>query len=302
MINKISYSFFSPKKKENNRWYDKYNSHDDRYWYNIPAIISLNKIFYPDFDIIFYISSEIKENPLYKVIEESINRLKGISVEIMKYDYKYTEPTIWRYKPLIESSADILLCRDIDSIPNEDEIKSTYYFLNNDNFKITTIRSHKHHNCGGTIILAGLCGFRTKDINYENNNFDEFYNKIVLDRWGFDQSFLINFLISKGENWILNHFLDSRISNGDNYVLNPKLNCESNNEIFYRNNIKIDFDINLMNLLNSITTWPGEPVDCRTVFMKELLKFDEYNPINIMKDILYSDKLLKNFYIDGNRW
>lgn len=299
LINEISYSFFTTRREEEDgsRFYDKYTS-SERYWYNIPAIIALNKLFYPDFEIKFYISSDIKENPLYKVIEDSINRIGGISVEVMNYDYKYTEPTLWRYKSIIESSVDTLLCRDIDSLPNEDEIKSTYYFLNNNNFKITSIRSHKHHNCGGTIMLAGLCGFRTKDTNYPNNNFDHFYKNVAVDKWGIDQSFLIGFLISKGEEWISNHFLDSRISNGDNFVYNSLLRCQSNNEVFYRNNVKINFDSNLIGLINSITSWPGEPVNCRGNLLIELLKFEKYNSISIMKDILMSDDILKKFYLE----
>jgi len=66
----ISYSFFTPKKFNDNKFYDKHLS-IDRYWYNIPAIIALNKIFYPDFEIRFYISPDIKENPLYKILEHS---------------------------------------------------------------------------------------------------------------------------------------------------------------------------------------------------------------------------------------
>ena len=296
-MNQISYSFFTPKKYNDDKFYDKYIS-IDRYWYNIPSIISLNKLLYPDFEIKFYISSDIKDNPLYKVIDESIKKIEGISVEVMNYDYSFTEPTIWRYKPIIESSVDILLCRDIDSIPNEVEVKSTYYFINNENFKITSIRSSKYHNCDGTIILAGLCGFRTKELNYPNNNFDEFYYNIGIDQWGIDQSFLIRFLKSKGADWILNNFLDSRISNVDNIVLNPRLNCVSNDEIFYRDNVSLDIDNKLLSLLNSITSWPGEPVNCRGNLLIELLKFDKYPSIRIMKDILMSDNNLKNFYIE----
>jgi hypothetical protein len=296
-LNQISYSFFGPKKSNEHRWYDKHLS-DERYWYNIPAIIALNKLFYPDFELKFYISPDIKDNTLYKVIEESINKIEGVSAEVMYYDYLYTEPTMWRYKPIVESSVDVLLCRDIDSIPNEDEIKSTYYFLNDENFKITTIRSNKHHNCDGTIILAGLCGFRTKDTEYPNNNFDEFYQNFKIDKWGVDQSFLINFLKSKGSSWILNHFLDSRISNADNVVLKSRLNCTSNDEIFYRNNVKIDFDDDLIKLINSITSWPGEPVSVRGGLLLELLKFDKYESISIIKDILMNDINLKKFYLE----
>lgn len=71
LINEISYSFFTTRREEKDvsRFYDKYIS-SERYWYNIPDIA-------------------LKENPLYKVIEDSINRIGGISVEVMNYDYKY---------------------------------------------------------------------------------------------------------------------------------------------------------------------------------------------------------------------
>ena len=295
-MNQISYSFFTPKKFNNNKFYDKYLS-TERYWYNIPVIIALNKLFYKDFEIKFYISPDIVNNPNYKVISDSIEKYDGVSVEIMNYDYNYTEPTIWRYKPIIESSVDILLCRDIDSIPNEVEVKSTYYFLNDDNFKITSIRSHKYHNCDGTIILAGLCGFRTKDTLYPNKNFDDFYSNIGKDRWGIDQDFLIDFLKSKGEEWVSNHFLDSRISNGNNIVLKPRLNCISHDEKYYLN-LDLDIDRNLLDILNSITSWPGEPVNCRGDILMEILKFNQYESLNIMKEIILNDENLKKFYLE----
>jgi len=295
-MNQISYSFFTPKKFNDDKFYDKYLSLD-RYWYNIPSIIALNKLFYKDFEIKFYISPDIKNNPLYKIISDSIENYDGVSVEVMNHEYEYTEPTIWRYKPIIESSVDILLCRDIDSIPNEVEVKSTYHFLNNDNYKITSIRSHKYHNCDGTIILAGLCGFRTKDTLYPNGDFDEFYNDIGKNRWGIDQDFLIGFLKSKGTQWVSDNFLDSRISNGDNLVLEPRLNCVSHNESFYNESINLDIDTKLLDILNGITSWPGEPVNCRGDILKEILNFNQYEPLNIMSEIILGDEKLKEFYL-----
>lgn len=295
-MNQISYSFFTPRKYNNNKFYEKYSSRD-RYWYNLPALISINKIFYPDFEIVFYISPDIIQNPLFKLIEESIKN-GDVRIEIMDYDYNYTEPTVWRFKPIIESSVDVLLCRDIDSIPNEAEIKATRFFIENEKYKMTSIRSHKFHNSYDTIVLAGLCAFRPKDLLFPNNNFEEFWKSIARDQWGLDQFFLINFLLSKGVDWVSNHFLDSRISNGtDNFVNLPIIKCDSLDEKFYIHNVEYDIDIELFSLLNKITVWPGEPVNFRESFLSELLKFDKYEPIKRIKEILYSDEGLKKFYL-----
>lgn len=296
IMNQISYSFFTPIKYNDNKFYDKYISRD-RYWYNLPALISLNRLFYPNFEIKFYISPDIINNPLYHLISESIKN-QDVTIEVMNQHYKYTEPTVWRFKPIIESSVDILLCRDIDSIPNEVEVKATKYFLDNDVYKITSIRSHKYHNSHDTIMLAGLCGFRTKDTLFPNNNFDEFWQIVAKDYWGIDQSFLINFLFSKGEQWIFNHFLDSRTSNGDNSVLLPNFNCTSYDEKFYLENVNLNIDNDLLSLLNRITTWSGEPVNCRGNLLLELFKFDNYDSIKRVKDIVLSNDNLKKFYIE----
>ena len=63
MTNKlISYCFFLPKFIDNDRavWDNLYDDYD-RYWYNLPALLILDKILYPDYTKRFYITKVKKE-------------------------------------------------------------------------------------------------------------------------------------------------------------------------------------------------------------------------------------------------
>ena len=69
---------------------------------------------------------------------------------------------MWRMIPYWKG-VDILLCRDIDSLPSINEVKATKTFIESD-YSIHTMRTHTQHNSYNTRILAGLCGFKPKMI------------------------------------------------------------------------------------------------------------------------------------------
>jgi hypothetical protein len=165
----ISYSFFEPKSlhREMRTW-DLYNN-QDRYWYNIPALMAINSVVYPDAKIKIHISNNIKSNKYFEILEKIADNFGNIELVNLDYDYRETEPTMWRYKPLFDKESDIVLCRDIDSLPNSDEIKATYYFLNNSQYYVHTLRTHTNHVIPHTIILAGLCGYRPNKIEFLQN-------------------------------------------------------------------------------------------------------------------------------------
>ena len=121
----ISYCFFTPKNLHKEmRFWDLYNTYD-RYWYNIPALMAVNSIIYPNAKIKIHLSEEIKSNPLFEILDKISENMSNVELVFMPYEYTNTEPTMWRYKPLFDKESDVVLCRDIDSLPNEDEIKST---------------------------------------------------------------------------------------------------------------------------------------------------------------------------------
>lgn len=279
------------------RFWDVYNSFE-RYWYNIPAVVVMNSIFYPDFIQRIHISRDIKENYLYPILETISDKFPNVEIVEMEYEYVNTEPTMWRYKPLFDKDCDIVLCRDIDSIPNQDELLATNYFIRNENYLVHTLRTHTNHTTPPTIILAGLCGFRPKLIPFiQNFNFEQYYSHFKNPSWGLDQNSLIGIFISKPD-WTEQHFLDSPISTKYHTVGSPLIKCKSFSQNYYPTQIKIDQSLlGIVNFLNEQTTWAGEPTDIRKERLVKLLSFD--NPfISIMNECIESSvEEIRNFYL-----
>ncbi len=279
------------------RFWDKYNSFQ-RYWYNIPAVVSLNSVFYPEFEQIIHVSSNIKENPLYPLIESIINNFENVSIRVIESEYVNTEPTLWRYKPLFDKSCDLVLCRDIDSIPNSDELLSTKYFIDNPQFLVHTLRTHTNHSTPPTIILAGLCGFRPKLIPFiQNFNFDEYYQYVKTPHWGLDQNSLISIFV-RNQEWTNEFFLDSPITTKFHTVGNPLIRCKSFDQNFYKENVVMDERYNeLMNFMNEETSWAGEPSDIRKEKLQKLLSFEFEPMMKMFKCIESLEKNIIDFYL-----
>jgi hypothetical protein len=285
-MNMVSYSFFEPKVLHGHRYWDKFNK-IDRYWYNLPALIAVNSLVYPNFKIKFHVSKNIVENKLFVLLEECKDKFK-IDLEIIGRDYVNAEPTIWRYKPLLEKECEILLCRDIDSIPTTDEILATYYFITNDKYDVSTIRSHKHHKGP---MLAGLCAFRPRNI-YLNCNFNT-----VLDNlgsgWGVDQDFIINTL-TRNRRFTKSKFLDSRLNSRNHYIERPVIECDSFDEKYYKDNVNCSVSDDILQLLDLYTKWPGEPVDIRGEKLIKLLNDEVFSD---MLSLIENNKILQEFYL-----
>jgi hypothetical protein len=261
--------------------------------------MAVNSIIYPSAKIKIHISKEVKNHFLFEIIEKISLNFKNIEIETLDYDFSNTEPTMWRYKPIFDKQSDVVLCRDIDSLPNEDEIKATFFFLQNSNFYVQTLRTHTNHVIPATIMLAGLCGFRPKKIDFINNiSFDTYYNHFKNAGWGLDQNSLINLFV-RDPNWTRNRFLDSPISTEFHNVGGPLIQCESLNQNFYRNKIELDISSELLNFLNRNTKWSGEPIDIRGDKLKEFFEI-ELDEIKIMKKTISEcSENLQKFYL-GN--
>jgi hypothetical protein len=293
----ISYCFFTPKSLHKElRFWDVYNT-QERYWYNIPALICVNSIVYPDARIKIHLSNEIRENPLFEILQRIVDVFKNVELVFMPYEYENTEPTMWRYKPLFDKESDILLCRDIDSLPNTDEIKSTMFFLKNNQFFTHTLRTHTNHVSPQTIMLAGLCGFRPNKIEFLNNvNFEMYYNHFKNSGWGLDQNSLINMFV-RDQNWTKQRFLDSPISTEFHKVGPPIIECQSLNQDVYRNTIDLDLPKELTQILDSETKWAGEPTNFRGEKLKNILKID-LPQTKLMSEVIDGcSEEIKNFYL-----
>ena len=293
----ISYCFFTPKSLHKElRFWDSYNT-QERYWYNIPALICINSIVYPNAKIKIHISSEIRQNPLFEILQRISDSFENVELVFLNYYYENTEPTRWRYKPLFDKESDVVLCRDIDSLPNSDEIKSTKFFLSNNEFFTHTLRTHTNHVSPQTIMLAGLCGFRPKNIEFLNSiNFEMYYNHFKNPGWGLDQNSLINMFV-RDSNWTRERFLDSPISTEFHKVGPPLIECKSLNQDIYRNVINIDLPKELVYILDSETKWAGEPTNFRGEKLRNILNIN-LPQTKLMSEVIEgcSDEV-KNFYL-----
>ena len=271
----ISYCLFTPKKLNNEiRFWDPY-SNELRYWYNIPALVAINTIIYPKAEIWIYLSEEIKDHLLFDILLRLKESFTSLNLIFLDYPYKNTEPTLWRYKPVFDCFADIILCRDLDSLPNELEIKATYYFIENPKYYIQTLRTHTNHRFPITTILAGLSAFRPLQINQlKGSDFETFYHSNKSDSYGLDQSAIIKFFTTDSK-WTKKFFLDCAISSPNQNPGKPLIPCISLKENTYKKK-KISEEIPepLLKLLNNTTEWGGEPIDFRGEKLKKLLDVD----------------------------
>jgi hypothetical protein len=285
----ISYSLFTPKKLYSHRVWDKTNN-PDRYWYNIPILMAINKIIYTDFDILIQVSPDIKQDIKYEMLKK-LSEEFGIKIEVNNSPYNETEPTVWRYRPLFNKECNVLLCRDIDSLPTYNEYLATKDFIISDK-NLHTIRSHTNHTTGATIILAGLCGFKPNNIPFLNFDFDKYYNTVSKIGWGLDQSSLIQ--IFDRPDWTKSNFIDSALSNRSHKVGNPIRPCIKKTEKDYKSTNEYS---DIFNIISQYVEWAGEPVDFRKEKLLKLLDMD-YLEFKKLKEILEnSNERIKEFYL-----
>ena len=55
------------------RTWDVHNT-QDRYWYNIPALMAVNSVIYPNAKIKIHLSEEIKNNPKFEILQKISER------------------------------------------------------------------------------------------------------------------------------------------------------------------------------------------------------------------------------------
>ena len=150
----ISYSLFETKNihQRSHRDWDQHWEEINRYWYNIPALYIINSLLYKEFQMNIYVSNTIKNHKLYDLLEE-LNKEDNFNLIEVDKEYSNTEPTMWRMIPFWEKDIDIILCRDLDSLPTISEVKTTKQFIAS-KFSIHNIRSHNNHNNIETMMMA----------------------------------------------------------------------------------------------------------------------------------------------------
>ena len=277
----ISYSFFEPKTLVRGRFWDKYAEDPFRYYYNIPASILSNKIIYPEYDTLFYITDNSFGNPLSLIFDT----LKDyMTIEVINMDYLTTEPSTLRMIPVWEN-VKILLTRDIDSIPSKVEWQYSKDFEKSI-ASIGTIRTHENHYGRECCMLAGLSAFKPNNISIDikGKSFEEYLYKSH-DKYGCDQDIMIRTFIST--NLKKYDFLD---------CYTYKQNKPQDFPCLKARLLEEPEDSNILDIFNlskelGLDSWPGEPTDARGPYTEYLLNlFPE-----VKKDIL-KNKLLSKFY------
>lgn len=278
----FSYCLFEPKTMPSHRDWDKHKTNKDRYWYNIPTILLLNKLLYKEYTTRFFLSENIWKNPLSKIFKI----FNDAEYQTIKIDYLLTEPAIWRMNPLWEFDVSIFHTRDVDSITSEQEYKFLKAFELS-SCCVGTIRSHEDHTetCK---MLAGLSSFKPELISSDIKGINfNFYYSNKKNVYGSDQE-LLNKYFTENPHFTKNNFLDCKIDRQFNEQNFPCVKADLSS-IDVEQQKKEIFDI-IKKYTNC--SWLGEPCDSRG----ELLDFLLEQNLEIKQRIL-EDKQLAKFYM-----
>jgi hypothetical protein len=190
--------------------------------------------------------------------------------------------SMWRYLPLFEPN-DVVFPRDIDSVISKEELEC-YSIFENSNFDVMTIHSHVEHKNLPCRMLAGMSGFKPKNLNLDGNIINRLYEAKDLSC---DQNFLINTFVNKEYKSVFLDFLihDCDVSPNIGFVV-KKIHSENSNKMF-----------SLIEK-HKLCPWAGYPCDSRKSALFELTEM--YNNIELVKTIhsyLNEKPELKSFYL-----
>lgn len=278
----ISYSLFEPKFLPQHRSWDAWKNNQARYWFNVPAVIILNEILFPEYNLVFYVSKNVWDNPLSEVFRA----FPKVKVQTIERDYDLTEPAIWRMMPLWDRGVSVLLPRDIDSLPTLEEYKYVRAFEDSQ-CVVGTIRSHENHHGVFCRMLAGLSAFKPDLITpqIKGFNFDMYYASRP-DEYGSDQNLMIRTFTSE-ESFTKTSFLDCKINRQEN---DQEFACIHANleSIEVPNLVR---DVLAVTATTTGTSWLGEPCDSRGMLLNYLL---DLKP-QYKKNLSINDKI-SSFY------
>jgi len=283
----LTYCFFKPLVLPQNRTWDKDWNKEDRYYYNIPAVVLTNKIIYPDYDTILYVTPNIFENPLSQIFDI----FKDNFIQIIEIDLQYsmTEPMVLRMLPLWED-VEIFHTRDMDSVPTETEYQYLRCFEHSE-CTIGTIRTHPNHYGRGCRMLGGLSSFKPNKIpaNIKGPSFNEYF-KHGHYQYGCDQDLLISYFTTTPE-YTKNYFYDCMAYQQHNYQDFPCKVCSPQDlkSIDIESDQKLLFDTLKEEGLDS---WAGEPIDARGPYTEILL-----SKFNKEREAIEANNLLSKFYL-----
>lgn len=289
----ISYSLFDSKKNFNHiRDWDNHREINYRYWTNIPTLVLANSLLYPKYVMKLFIHSSIKENPLFPLLSH-LKENFNLSLVELNMDYSGREPSLWRFIPIWDKNNEIVLTRDLDSLPNTSELKCSRLFESSD-CEVMTMRSHPNHNhqIRAVRMLAGLSGFKP-NVMGDIGQYESFYkHATTLWEWGLDQEALIeHFLEKKGYGYLSKKFMDCAVDYRKENSMWPCFPIKQEDTLVVNLSEK---DIELMRILDKLTDWAGKPIDSRGIF-EEIVKLSGKNGIDLKK-FISSNPQAREFY------
>lgn len=266
---------------------------EERFWNNIPYLLITNSFVYQDFHMKFFVHEDCIKSSLFSLLGEPARKFDNIEIEIVNEPVKGTKLTIWRMKPLWEDDVEYLFCRDIDYAITDLERKSVEYFIKQTDRSICSIRSYHLHT---TPLMAGLCGFKVKEV-YEKiknraSSFAEYIDFGIKNVeycknwwWGCDQALLRDFFSP-----LLNScLLDCVVQNAPKKVgrIKSKLCLPSEYD-------KVELPLcnkKVLEFGSSLSGFVGQPFICNSTQLKQLMDLDNNEMVEIFR------KLFKDNYI-----
>lgn len=130
---------------------------ENRYWLTLPAAIVAYLELYPGFAIRLHHPPEVKDHMLWQAILHFAQAEPRLQLSEVTRAHANYQASMWRLLPLWDPKVSVVLCRDVDSVPDSDELSATRLFLKHPTAAIHSLRSYMLH---GTLLMAGLCGFK----------------------------------------------------------------------------------------------------------------------------------------------
>ena len=166
----------------------------DRYWNCLPAALIGFAELYPGWRLRLHCARDALGHPLFPFVRDLAERSGRIDLVAVDGDYAGTEPTLWRMLPLRDPAVETVLCRDLDSAPSSRELRAVRVFRRGGSPPVHGIRGHRLHN---GLLLAGLCGFKTRLLGFLRREIGSFEHYRAIHRrlglageWGCDQRML----------------------------------------------------------------------------------------------------------------
>ena len=307
----ISYCLYEGRNDIIDRSHDPSEKEKYRYWTNIPFFIIANHYYFPDYIMKVFCPEEIKNHPLYFLLEKLQEVFPYFKVELINRSYVGTEVSTWRLMSLWDDECDICFCRDTDSIMDPREARCMHQFQNSD-FWITNIRGVYCHGLKSAVLMAGLCGFRPKLLKKGlplPKSFDDYSRFCRINNpdgvWGSDQMNMVNFFFETRTDKISKKMLDFYVQ-PDYDKTWMKLFCKPTKKSEFYGFESLgeedlqDIDLSyvnkdILNITSQINGWCGDPVDVRGKHLDCLLSL-RLPECKRMRKIILASKELRAFY------